>query len=205
MVTAAGRRFARKPFVRHGQSYHYSKQNHLFSTSKTDALSNLIKRGDENIKFSHRRLGKSHLSVTELSLGGVGLGGCDERLLYGPISDEQAVSVVHQALEHGINYIDTSPLYGKSERRIGLALNGLSDQDRERLVISSRVGDECSPYSNNGGHDAFSYEGTRCSVEHSLKQMGLSHLDLVLLHDPYLNELERFVAPQSSTGGGMEA
>ena len=51
-----------------------------------------------------RRLGRSGIDVTMLSLGGAGLG---DR--YGPVSDEDAVQTIHHALELGINYIDNSP------------------------------------------------------------------------------------------------
>ena len=68
-------------------------------------------------RLSKKRLGRTNLEVTSLSLGGAGFGR-DE------ITDGQAIEAVHRAIELGINYLDTSPLYGESERRVGLALNG---------------------------------------------------------------------------------
>ena len=50
------------------------------------------------------------LSCSQVSLGGVGLGGKDKDDLYGGVSDETAIATVHRALERGINFIDTSPL-----------------------------------------------------------------------------------------------
>jgi aryl-alcohol dehydrogenase-like predicted oxidoreductase len=76
---------------------------------------------------------------------------------------------VHRAVERGVNFIDTSPLYAESERRIGLALEALSPKAREGLLIGSKVGDECPPFSDNGGFNEFSYDGVKCSVDHSLK------------------------------------
>ena len=55
-------------------------------------------------KLSKRRLGRTNLEVTSLSLGGAGFGR-DE------ITDGQAMEAVHRAIELGINYLDTSPLY----------------------------------------------------------------------------------------------
>jgi D-threo-aldose 1-dehydrogenase len=88
-------------------------------------------------------------------------------------------------------------------------------------MFSSKVGDECPPYSNNGGHSAFSYEGVLASVDNSLRRMGLDHLDLVLLHDPLMRELQAFLSDRESSqtattsmgtstgtgiaGGGMQA
>ena len=68
-----------------------------------------------------RVLGSSGLEVTRLGLGCAAIGG-----LYGDIPEEQATSVVHRALELGLNLFDTAPFYGsgKSETRLGRALAG---------------------------------------------------------------------------------
>ena len=138
-----------------------------------------------------RLLGRTGISVTVPALGGVGLGGKGAGDLYGGISDGEAAATVHRALERGINFIDTAPLYAESERRIGLALGELSSAERAGILLASKVGDECPPYSSNGGHSAFSYDGVMCSVEHSLKQLGAAHLDLCLLHDPTMQARPR--------------
>jgi aryl-alcohol dehydrogenase-like predicted oxidoreductase len=154
-----------------------------------------------------RMLGRTGLEVTTVTLGGVGLGGVDAGQLYGANTDKEAVEAVHTALERGINFIDTSPLYAESERRIGLALGELSGGERARVLLSSKVGDECPPYSDNGGHCAFSYDGVRFSVEHSLRLTGADRLDLCLLHDPTMPELLRFLDEGGACerGSGMGA
>ena len=45
----------------------------------------------------------------------------------------------------------------------------MKPEERKGLLVGSKVGDECPPYSDNGGHNAFSYDGVMSSVEHSLK------------------------------------
>ena len=65
--------------------------------------------------------------------------------------------------------VDVAPLYGKGESRLGLVLKELSATERDRLIISSKVGDDCPPYSDNGGHSPFSYEGVMASLRHSLQ------------------------------------
>ena len=149
-----------------------------------------------------RLLGRSGLEVTIPSLGGVGLGGVGVNDLYGGISDKEAVLAVHTALARGINFIDTSPLYAESERRIGLALGELSSDERAGLLLSSKVGDDCAPFSDNGGHSPFSYDGVRYSVEHSLRQTSSSRLDLCLLHDPTMHELRSFLNEDGACGKG---
>ena len=106
------------------------------------------------------------------------------------VSDEEAIAAVHQALKRGINFIDTSPLYAESERRIGLALSMLPSEELEGLIVSTKVGDECPPYSNNGGHNAMSRDGVLCSVEHSLGLLQRDSVDILLLHRPDLEHRE---------------
>lgn len=142
------------------------------------------------------RLGRTGLMVSVPALGGVGLGP-----IYGDTSEEDAIATVQRAVARGINFIDTSPLYRESEARIGLALQTLSKKQREGLIICSKVGDECPPWSDNGGHHAMSKAGVLCSVANSLKNLGVAKLDVVLLHDPTMEDVKRFLGP----GGGMEA
>ena len=123
-----------------------------------------------------RLLGRTGLEVTIPSLGGVGLGGKGPQDLYGGVSDAEAVGAVHRALERGINFIDSSPLYAESERRIGVALGELAPAERAKVLLSSKVGDECPPYSNNGGHSAFSFDGVKSSVEVQCIEIGTESL-----------------------------
>ncbi len=150
------------------------------------------------VLLPRRRLGKTGLMVSTPALGGVGLGN-----IYGNNTEDAAVAAVVQAVKRGINFIDTSPLYGESERVLGVAFKKIFGEGiarREDLVICSKVGDECPPFSDNGGHHAMSKEGVMSSVRHSLKQMGLEKLDLVLLHDPTVEDVKTFLEAK----GGLE-
>src|SRR5262245_23903701 len=120
-----------------------------------------------------RRLGGTHMEVTEIGCGGVAIGSfhADQ-----PSDDATGVATVKRALEVGINYLDTSPLYKESERRIGIALRELGGR-HARLYISTKTGTHPSrPYDHSG-------EATRWSVENSLRLLGVDHVDLVLVHD----------------------
>ena len=64
-----------------------------------------------------RRLGRTEMKPIALGLGGGHLG-------FPAQSDENAVNTIRGAIERGINFVDTSPFYGVSERRFGLALAG---------------------------------------------------------------------------------
>lgn len=112
-------------------------------------------------------LGKTGFKVSKLGLGGAPLGGD-----FGEMTDEQAVRVVHLALELGINFIDTAPLYGRgeSERRIGLALKG----KRNEVILATKA-------VMRG--DAYSYDNTIRSVEQSLQRLQTDRIDLIQLHE----------------------
>ena len=90
-------------------------------------------------------------------------------------SDEETIAGTRRAIELGIDYVDTSPLYGESERRIGLAL---ADGWRDRVYLQTKTGTHPT---RRGDYSA---AATRWSVENSLKLLGTDYLDSVLIHDP---------------------
>lgn len=113
-------------------------------------------------------LGRTGLKVSQMGLGGAPLGGD-----FGEISDSRAIEVVHQALDLGINFIDTAPLYGRgeSERRIGIALQGR----RNSVILASKAVMRGEPYT---------YENTIVSVEQSLRRLQTNVIDLLQIHEP---------------------
>ena len=119
-------------------------------------------------RLPRRRLGKSNLTVPALAQGGAGLGRQE-------LSDSDAIKTIHYALESGIDYFDTSPLYGESERRIGMALDGV---ERSTFVLSTKTG------THPERRGDYSRDGTMWSVENSLRMLRTDYLDLVLVHDP---------------------
>jgi aryl-alcohol dehydrogenase-like predicted oxidoreductase len=134
-----------------------------------------------------KQLGKTHMNVTAVSLGGAGLGG-----IFGPVGDDEGVAAVERALELGINYLDTSPKYGQAERRMGLALRGVA---RDSYFISSKVGTHPDKPLDYSG------EAARWTVERSLEVLGIDVLDLCHIHEPELHHLDQALAP----GGALEA
>ena len=115
-----------------------------------------------------RRLGRTKLEVTCLGMGGAGVG-------RGDVTDDEAIEAVHRAIDLGINYLDTAPLYGESERRVGLAL---ADGWREKIYLATKIG------THPEWRGDFSASGTRRSVENSLRLLGTDYLDVCLVHDP---------------------
>jgi D-threo-aldose 1-dehydrogenase len=131
--------------------------------------------------------------VTRLGLGASVIGG-----LFAPVTDEEADAVVRRALELGVRYIDTAPLYGlgASERRVGEALAG---RPRDAFTLSTKVGRlvrehpveyEALPGGMWHGHGSarpvfdFSRDGVRRSLHESLDRLGLERVDVAYVHDP---------------------
>jgi aryl-alcohol dehydrogenase-like predicted oxidoreductase len=126
----------------------------------------------------HRPLGSTGLMVSPLGLGTVKLGR-DQGVKY-PDSfripdDAQALALLNQARELGINLIDTAPAYGISEERLGPLLRG----QRQHWVIVSKVGEE---FSNGASHFDFSPAHARRSLERSLQRLQTEHIELLLVH-----------------------
>jgi D-threo-aldose 1-dehydrogenase len=153
------------------------------------------------------RLGRSAVTVTELTLGTAGIGN-----LYTPISDETAEGAVQAAWDEGIRSFDTAPHYGLglAERRLGAALRR---HPRDEYSLSTKVGRILEPVQNppNGqapGDDLesggfavpagfrrrwdFSADGVRRSLEASLERLGHDRVDIALLHDPDDHEKQAF-------------
>ena len=89
-----------------------------------------------------RTLGRTGLEVTVLGLGGAHLGVMRDRDTDPAERASFAVATVRTAVELGIDYIDTSPLYqdGVAERSLGVALNALPAEQQAQVRISTKVG-----------------------------------------------------------------
>jgi D-threo-aldose 1-dehydrogenase len=145
---------------------------------------------------SPTRIGGTELFVPRIGLGTASLGN-----FLVPMTDDEAVGVIRHALEAGIRYIDTAPLYGHglAEQRVARAIAG---RPREELVLSTKVGRllrEGAPRDESQYHGGepfyrdvpstgpvwdFSEDGIRASVTESAQRVGVEHFDILHLHDP---------------------
>jgi aryl-alcohol dehydrogenase-like predicted oxidoreductase len=124
-----------------------------------------------------RTLGRTGADVTILSYGAMELRGQPR----GPeIADEDAGRLLNRVLDGGINLIDTSPDYGRSEELIGTYLSGRRDE----FFLASKCGcplnpppDAQPPYQ----HD-YTPGNVRADVEQSLRRLRTDRLDLVQVH-----------------------
>jgi aryl-alcohol dehydrogenase-like predicted oxidoreductase len=128
-----------------------------------------------------RPLGSTGLQLPLLSFGASSLG-----QEFRQVDLNEAIRCVHVALDLGMNFIDTSPFYGRgmSEVLLGVALRGVP---RERYLLGSKLG----RYS--GTHFDFSARRVIESVEISLERMKVDHLDIMLCHDIEFVEMQQIV------------
>ncbi len=118
-----------------------------------------------------RPLGKTGIELPILSFGASSLG-----QEFRSVALDDALKSVQVALDCGLNFIDTSPFYGRgmSEVLLGIALRGVP---RDSYVLCTKLG----RYDLN--HFDFSAKRVAESIDVSLHRLGTDHLDIVLCHD----------------------
>ncbi|HEY2240256.1 MAG TPA: aldo/keto reductase [Streptosporangiaceae bacterium] len=124
-----------------------------------------------------RTLGRTGADVTILSYGAMELRGQPR----GPeIADEDAGRLLNRVLDGGINLIDTSPDYGRSEELIGRYLG----HRRDEYFLASKCGCPLNPPADATPPYAHDYTpaNVRADVEQSLRRLGTDRLDLVQVH-----------------------
>src|SRR5688500_4937325 len=128
-----------------------------------------------------RRLGRTDLHVPILGFGASSLGA-----EFRHVTLEEVLGSVRVALDCGLNFIDTSPFYGRgmSEVLLGIALKGVP---RESYLLCTKLG------RYDLAHFDFSARRVAESVDVSLHRLGTDHLDIVLCHDIEFVEMQQIV------------
>lgn len=130
------------------------------------------------------RLGTSELIVSEIGLGCMSLG----------TEESKAISLIHEALDRGVNFLDTADLYdaGTNEEIVGKAIKGR----RDRVILATKVGNRRIP-----GQDGWVWDASKAyilsAVKDSLRRLGTDYIDLYQLHggtieDPIDETIEAF-------------
>jgi D-threo-aldose 1-dehydrogenase len=126
------------------------------------------------------QVGRTALQVSKLGLGTAPLTGNN-----GSIPEAQSIETIRAALDAGVTFIDTAPMYGagRSEQRLAEALDGVP---RDSYVLSTKVGRLVLP--DGKLVFDFSRDGVLRSFEESMKRLKLDRVDILLVHDPDDNE-----------------
>ncbi len=128
-----------------------------------------------------RQLGRTELELPILSFGASSLG-----QEFRNVTLDEVFASIRVALELGMNFIDTSPFYGRgmSEVMLGVALK---DVPRDSYTICTKLG------RYDIGHFDFSAKRVAESIDVSLHRLGCGHLDIILCHDIEFVPLQQII------------
>ncbi len=128
-----------------------------------------------------RRLTHTDMDLTSLSFGASSLGA-----EFRKVDINEALKSVHVAIDRGMNFIDTSPFYGRGMSEVLLG-QVLPDIPRDSYYLGTKLGRYA------GQHFDFSAKRVEESVDISLERMRQDYLDIVLCHDLEFVEMSQIV------------
>ena len=125
--------------------------------------------------MDYRALGRTGWKISEISFGAWAIGGA-----WGQVSDEDSMAALHQAIDSGVNFIDTADVYGngRSERLIA-KLKKDRGQSTE-IIVATKAGRRLPQQTVEG----YSRENLAGWIDDSLRNLSTDTLDLVQLHCP---------------------
>ena len=126
---------------------------------------------NSDIRMTYR---VQHGSGEQISLLGFGM----MRL---PNNQDEVNQLVDYAIEHGVNYFDTAPMYMRGQSEV-LTGNALARHPREKFFVATKM--------SNQGPNTWSFDASKRMYEQSLERLKVDHIDYYLLH---------------SIGGGMDS
>ena len=143
----------------------------------------------------YRRFGRTDLRVSALSLGTVALGipygiapqsehDTNKQAGMPPPPDQEAIQLIHHALDLGINFIDTARAYGRSEELLGQALR----DRRDKVVLATKLG--CLDSEGELLHGVALRQHMHDSIATSLRLLQTDYVDLLMLHSASADVLE---------------
>ena len=121
----------------------------------------------------YRKLGNSTLTVSAIGLGCMSMSG-----IYGKGDDAESIAVIHRALDLGVNFLDSSDMYGwgHNEELLGQAITGR----RDKVVLATKFGNMRKPDGTMGVNGKPEHVLQACDA--SLKRLGVDVIDLYYQH-----------------------
>lgn len=145
----------------------------------------------ENKNLPKRELGSTGLQITPICIGTAALGNMPWDFGFS-VSEQTAKTILKNAFQSPINFIDTASNYGESERLIGEVLRDMGGLP-QGVVLATKVDRDMQT-------EDFSGEQIKRSLGKSLRLLGLDRLQLVYIHDPENSTFKNIM----STGGPLD-
>jgi pyridoxine 4-dehydrogenase len=118
-----------------------------------------------------RELGRGGPLVSGLGLGCMGMSG-----MYGPADRDESIATIHEALDAGVNLLDTGDFYGMGHNELLIA-EALRGRPREDYMLSVKFGAQRGPDMAWLGYDS-SPAAVKTALAHSLTRLGVDHIDV---------------------------
>lgn len=141
-------------------------------------------------ELRQRLLGRTGLLVGEIGFGSWAIGGPFEiggtPLGWSNTSDEESMIAIRRARDLGVNFFDTSDIYGlgRSESLLGIVLS----RAREKVVLSTKVGNLRT--TSGEFRKDYSKKHIFFAIDGSLKRLRTDYVDLYQVHNPKISDLE---------------
>jgi len=115
----------------------------------------------------------------DLTVSAIGLGCMGMSEFYGSADEQEAIEVIHYALDNGVNFLDTADMYGPftNEKLVGKAIKGRRDD----VVLATKFGNQRGPNGEFRGVNGRPEYVKQC-CEDSLQRLGVDHIDLYYQH-----------------------
>jgi aryl-alcohol dehydrogenase-like predicted oxidoreductase len=130
--------------------------------------------------MKYRTLGKTDYSVSAIGFGAWAIGGT----WWGDQEDDDSIKALHEAIDRGVNFIDTAAGYGDghSERLIGKVLKERSEEIKVATKTPLKFPGTWPPSPGDNWEDRYGETYLRENVEERLRNLGVECLDLLQLH-----------------------
>ena len=127
--------------------------------------------------MNYRPLGRTPWKVSDISFGAWAIGGA-----WGNVSDDESLAALNQAIDSGVNFIDTADVYGdgRSERLIAQLKKSRGGNSKDQIIVATKAGRRLPKQTVEG----YSRENLNAWIDRSLKNLSTDSLDLVQLHCP---------------------
>ena len=135
--------------------------------------------------MKYRKLGRTELSCSVIGFGCWGLGG----VAYGPISYKTSKKILDKSYERGLNFFDTSDLYGSGQDgRSEKILGNVFEKKRDKVILATKFG--LLPHDGWYMPEKFSLSYLNDALEKSLTRLRTDYIDLIQLHSPSTKTLK---------------